>query len=48
MNYTRHDSRRIISLALIIDVKMTSNEKLIQNAVMSFNSVAVKVGRIPG
>ena len=48
MNCTRHDSRRIISLATIIDVKMTSNLKLVRNAVMSFNSAAVKVGRISG
>ena len=37
MYCTRHDSRRKNSLAIVIEVKMTSNLKLIRNAVMSFN-----------
>ena len=48
MNCIRHDSRRIISLAIVIEIKMTSNLKLIRNAVMSFNLAAVKVGRFSG
>ena len=31
-----------------IDIKLTSNLKLIENAVMSFNSATVKMGHISG
>ena len=43
MNCTHYDSRRISSLVIEMDMKMTSNSKLLRHAVMSFNSAAVKV-----